>query len=274
LVAIAGALEGGARLFVDLQSLPLLATPMAGNSNLETASQIFAYDSHLFWRLRPNLRLPVLPDGAAWGAVTNSTGLRMARELDHDDTRQRVLCVGDSCTYGLGCSVADAWPTRLDDEFDAVNAGVPGYSSFQTARWCAEIAPKIRPRCVVAQVGVNDAMTWPTWQHGRVVTLSDHDRAIHVELLDLATRSRFLGWLMSAFATPHPFEPVDPYSGDAVVRVSSDECAANLRAICRAAPSAVIVAWPARKLLAPGFGGGGEQSRRPFSQRAMNWCSP
>jgi lysophospholipase L1-like esterase len=251
--ALAGSLEGGARLLVAPQSLPLLATPMQGNNNLTFATDVFAYDPDVFWKLRPWLRLQGA-EASPWGDVTNSLGLRMARELSPDDTRQRILCVGDSCTYGLGVSVGEAWPSLLDDEFDAMNAGVPGYSSFQSARWCSRLAPVLRPDCVVAQLGVNDMIPWPTWQNGRSVMLTDRERETHVALWDVASRSRFFGWLLATVSAPTPV--VIPHLNHEDLtgvpsRVPVDECAGNLRSMCAHARACVVVAWPERKLLEP-----------------------
>jgi lysophospholipase L1-like esterase len=251
--ALAALLEGGARLAVRPEALPLLAAPLDGNFNLPVAD-VFAYDPELFWKLRPGLRLQGTAS-APWGDVTNELGLRMSREL-LPDGRPRVLCLGDSCTYGLGVAVADAWPSLLNADFDAVNAGVPGYSSFQCARSCARLAPIVRADCVVVQVGVNDLMPWITSNAGRTVMLTDRERAEEVALRDLASRSRFAGWVFAKASAPTPVDvPHFDYHDwtGLPARVPLDETVRNVKSMCASARACVVIAWPGRKLLLPDF---------------------
>jgi lysophospholipase L1-like esterase len=97
---------------------------------------------------------------------TDSRGLRGA---DRDDelkkSRLRVLCVGDSVTFGVALADDDTYPSRLERALrgrlppDAapvvVNAGVPSYSSVQGLRLLDELAP-LGPDVVVWWFGMND----------------------------------------------------------------------------------------------------------------------
>jgi lysophospholipase L1-like esterase len=77
---------------------------------------------------------------------------------------QRVLCVGDSHTYGAGVRAEEAYPAQLQrvlDEaapnvYSVVNRGVPGFTTTQVRSrlplWIDELAPTI----VIVIAGTND----------------------------------------------------------------------------------------------------------------------
>jgi lysophospholipase L1-like esterase len=74
----------------------------------------------------------------------------------------RVICVGDSITYGQNVRADEAWPAILaqDTGWDVRNEGVCG----DTTRLGLERFPKAvqlhRPDAVVIQFGHNDANIW------------------------------------------------------------------------------------------------------------------
>jgi len=81
----------------------------------------------------------------------------------------RLLFLGSSITFGWGVAARDAFPEKVREgleeafpgrPFEAINAGVPGYSSYQGLR-CLEkkILPHYRPNLVVAEFGINDGTT-------------------------------------------------------------------------------------------------------------------
>lgn len=250
LVVAAALAEGAARLFVPEERLQLLANPTEGHPNADVPD-VFAYDADLFWVLRPNLRLEA---NAFWKVRTNALGLRSDTEVPVAKTKPRVLCLGDSCTYGLGVTGGDAWPSHLADAYESINAGVPGYSSFQGTRYLERLTPQLAPDCVVIDFGANDGNPWPTHDRGHLVTLTDRERARNIALRELLTRSRFLAFVSSlvAPARPVPIDDVDPRDFTGMpVRVPVDEFRANLRTMARGAPAAVIVAWPRRSVLDP-----------------------
>jgi hypothetical protein len=89
----------------------------------------------LGWRVRPNLHDANFL-GTGIEMRTNARGLRE----DHDvapsaaPDRLRVLCVGDSFTFGNGVSNRDTWCAQLasqDRRFEGVNMGTPGYGADQ-----------------------------------------------------------------------------------------------------------------------------------------------
>jgi lysophospholipase L1-like esterase len=77
----------------------------------------------------------------------------------------RLLFLGSSITFGWGVATRDAFPEKVREgleeaspgrAFEAINAGVPGYSSYQGLRCLEEILPRYRPDVVVAEFGIND----------------------------------------------------------------------------------------------------------------------
>ncbi|MEC7949061.1 MAG: hypothetical protein VX265_15940 [Myxococcota bacterium] len=67
---------------------------------------------------------------------TNSLGMR-SPELETPRARPRVLCLGDSVTFGWGVPYDDSWPARLAASLDVetINAGVPAMKPDSMAAW-------------------------------------------------------------------------------------------------------------------------------------------
>lgn len=84
------------------------------------------------------------------------------------DGAVRVLCIGDSFTFGVGSSAGRSYPEqleavlqrRLKQPVDVVNDGVPSYNSSQVLRRLPHALARARPSVVVALVGLNNA--WNT----------------------------------------------------------------------------------------------------------------
>jgi lysophospholipase L1-like esterase len=274
-LAFAVFLEGTARLVLPRSAIPVLIAPLENAAN-QTPAEFFRPHPTLFWELLPDVRRA--PD--FWGDVVNSDGLRMRGEVGEKDARVRVACFGDSCTYGLGLPVDDAWPSVLgrDPALDVINAGVPGYSSYQGALSADMRCPAWKPDVVVAQFISNDAGAWMQLDRGRVVAMTDEERAPHVRIDFLLRRSVLLGWITS-LAGVKPPQPVAPDVLNAArpprdaserdkewfkrkallgnsyeqltARVPPDQLRANLVRIASHAPYAVVLLWPRRRLLDP-----------------------
>lgn len=112
---------------------------------------------------------------------------------------QRVLCLGDSNTFGLLLEkpTEQAYPRRFQDLWNAregaapievLNLGVPGMNSSKLRRLLPELLHTLRPHVVTIMVGVNDFWTAPVpvdeeaegdesmfdaaWRYSRVVRLA------------------------------------------------------------------------------------------------------
>jgi lysophospholipase L1-like esterase len=216
-------------------------------------NRIYAEDDATFWRLRRNLTLTgrnyVLPRAVRerypFTVTLNADGFRgPALPLAKPADALRVIAVGDSSTFGWGVNddetypadlarrLAAAWPGR---PVEVMNAGIPGFGSFQGKHLLeAEVLPR-KPDYVVLGFGFNDsrraattdaafAETWsrPTARAARVF----HHLAIY-------------RWLETLLARPD--ESARPSADDAArstPRVPVPEFKTNLREMLSAARSA------------------------------------
>lgn len=98
---------------------------------------------------------------ASWAAGT--FGSRASLSADGDAVR--ILCVGDSHTYGLPLPRAESYPSQLerrlserhpDRRFQVVNLGIPGTNSGYLANRLERQMLQLQPRLVLVWVGVNN----------------------------------------------------------------------------------------------------------------------
>jgi lysophospholipase L1-like esterase len=128
------------------------------------------------WRLR----LGLVALGIVAGVLLLEAGLQAAAWLVRPEDRAglpsrapgalRVLCIGDSNTYGLWLAREEAWPARLQARWNAqpdaapievVNVGVPGANTSRVLRDLSPILEATEPDLVLAMLGVNDYWTRP-----------------------------------------------------------------------------------------------------------------
>jgi lysophospholipase L1-like esterase len=97
---------------------------------------------------------------------TNALGLR-GDELT-EDAAVRILALGDSCTWGYRVAEHQSYPAVLQRLLDTragrgryrvLNAGVPGYSSYQGVGYLAERAAALHPAVVLIGFQYNDSVT-------------------------------------------------------------------------------------------------------------------
>ena len=81
---------------------------------------------------------------------TNSRGLR-GPEVAATKTGRRVLCLGDSVTFGWGVPYAESYPARLAENLgvEVVNAGVPAMKPHSMAAWAEKEALGLQPDLVI-----------------------------------------------------------------------------------------------------------------------------
>jgi len=94
---------------------------------------------------------------------TNRLGMR-GPEL-RDDGSVRILGLGDSCTFGWNVDVDQAYPAVLERlvnrrpgsaRYQVLNAGVPGYTSYQGLLYLRERGLALDPTIVVIGFGFNE----------------------------------------------------------------------------------------------------------------------
>ena len=205
----------------------------AGDPN---SPKLFMKDWRLHWKLRPG----VATDFLKVAVRTNRYGFRGA---DPEPGRRVVLCMGDSTPFGWRVEESDSFPVKLQARLDAVaksaktwnviNAGVPGYTSFQLRLQAEQLVARWKPAVLVVCVGNNEA--WPVEHSDRQV---DAGRALTGRLGAVLSASRFLVWAAEKLRREAPRPFIAPALESAVPRVSREEFGENLRAIARAARAA------------------------------------
>jgi len=95
---------------------------------------------------------------------TNEVGLR---DSDiRDDGSVRILALGDSCTWGWAVAQSETYPSVLQallngrpgsTRYRVINAGWPGYSSYQGLVYLREFGLSFDPAIVIIGFGFNDA---------------------------------------------------------------------------------------------------------------------
>jgi lysophospholipase L1-like esterase len=151
-------------------------------------------DGELLWKGRPNVRrkyvdifspvdreedrtallrhfLPTLPAALkanpVWEVALDSEGFR---EMELPRTKPpsvlRIVCLGDSWTFGANVAADDSYPDRLqallrrdlaDDDVEVLNLGVLGYSSYQGLRLLRRRVLDLDPDVLVIGFGMNDS---------------------------------------------------------------------------------------------------------------------
>ncbi len=96
----------------------------------------------------------------------NAQGFRgPAISKNKPSDRYRIVCLGNSCTFGTGCDYNQTYTAWLQKMFDkdpgqirveVINAGVPGYSTMQELRYLKEDILDYNPDMLIVQFGEND----------------------------------------------------------------------------------------------------------------------
>jgi lysophospholipase L1-like esterase len=115
-------------------------------------------DFDVFWSPTPGFQ------GVFMGKTirVNNLGMRGADvAIPKPPGRKRVVCFGDSITFGYGVNDNETYPVRLgealeDPSLEVLNAGVTGYSSHQVVGLARRFLPALTPDVATVLVGWND----------------------------------------------------------------------------------------------------------------------
>ena len=121
----------------------------------------FVPDDELIWTLKPDWQGFELDDTPL---SHGSLGLRGPEPAPRERIDTRVLFLGDSVTYGHHLVDDDTVPRRLEDDIAArtgrlvevINAGVPGYSTFQSVGQLRRLGPELQPDVILLGFCLND----------------------------------------------------------------------------------------------------------------------
>ena len=172
----------------------------------------------------------VVPDRYCGYRLPESTDPRPDRPPavpmpDADRDAFRILCLGDSVTFGPGLETAEAWPARLEailnGEFAerigrrvvAYNAGVPGYGPIQCKRIYQSRYVALQPDVIYwyEKPALDEPLDLPP-------AMPDWT----VRLTQLATRSHFIYLLLASRPGHSPNDPLRMFElGDRARRRAS-----------------------------------------------------
>ncbi|MBU1627292.1 hypothetical protein KKB18_07985 [bacterium] len=121
-----------------------------------------------FPKFEPNLIYELMtPAGEKVRYAFNSHGFRGNEiELVKQDGKKRIICAGDSSTLGYMVNIEDSYPAILEkllsengksNNFEIINAGVLGYTSYQGLKYYEMHLRKLHPDILVFSYGYNDS---------------------------------------------------------------------------------------------------------------------
>jgi len=145
-----------------------------------------------------------------------------SRSAARDPGRFRVVCLGDSNTFGLYLEPHESYPAQLERELAArlpdravevLNLGAPGLNSSRLLRQYPELLETLAPDLVIILVGVNDLWTDPKAESSaRPTTLRDlvarHSRVVRLVRL---LRARGAADVEVSIEDGAPFERADQW---------------------------------------------------------------
>ena len=124
---------------------------------VRNSPDVFELDSELLWRLRPGAT-------PRFGGPINRRGWRGPEVEPRRPGTLRVVCLGDSRTFGTYIDFQEVWTTRLAGELETalrqpvevINTGTPGYSSHQGRLLLGRVLRELKPDAVTLYFGMND----------------------------------------------------------------------------------------------------------------------
>lgn len=144
--------------FLIIEGLFRIITPLENIPQRE-------YDPDLGWRGRPDLRCILNEKLFTIHITQNSRGFRDSeRAFSSMKGTRRILCLGDSFTWGWGVDQNEVYTALLQEmlvaqketNHEIINAGVGGYSTDQSLQYLKKEGVKYSPEIVIYQVAKND----------------------------------------------------------------------------------------------------------------------
>lgn len=125
---------------------------------------IYEYDPDLGYKIKNNLDISMsYKEQQNIHVKTNQYGFRDNSGI-YGNTDMKILCIGDSHTFGLGVDQDETYPAQLQrllnqkskTKIRIVNAGVPAYGWLEEQVMLNKVLGKVKPDIVVMQVSWND----------------------------------------------------------------------------------------------------------------------
>jgi len=126
----------------------------------------FIHHPKLIHKLKPNQQAFT----HSFPVVTNSYGLRNEEfAIKASADTFRILCLGDSLTFGNGVRIEDTYPKQLESmlnsdgkrKYEVINGGVPAYDTWAEVTYFREYGWRFHPALVVIGFYANDIVPKP-----------------------------------------------------------------------------------------------------------------
>lgn len=120
--------------------------------------EVFLRDKKLFWKLKPDQTVTSkFFQGRTYRI--NSSGL-CGKEIGSKKSKPRIIALGNSCTFGWGIDNSLIYTSilrqLLQQKYEVINAGIPGYSSYQGKVFFETELLELKPDYVLVLFGWND----------------------------------------------------------------------------------------------------------------------
>lgn len=200
--------------------------------------QVYNKDHDLFWKFRQDITTES-KEFSYLSYHIDKDGFRGDEVLDQKPDL-RLLSLGNSCTFGWGVEHDQIFTEQLEKilanqrpgkTVEVINAGVPGYSSYQGLKYYADDLIKYHADIVLIMFGWNDQ-----WTAGG--NISDADQQLPpqwvLSLRNVMTRTRLYQLMRKILLSlSEPDGKVEAYHTGGVHRVSTKEFNANLKKIIK-----------------------------------------
>jgi lysophospholipase L1-like esterase len=196
---------------------------------------VFLRDKQLFWRLKNDQTVTSkFFEGHTYHI--NSSGLR-GREISAEKNRPRIMALGNSCTFGWGIDSNLTYMATLEKllehKYEIINAGIPGYSSYQGKMFFETELVNLKPDYVLILFGWNDH-----WAAANGI--ADKDQKLPSELIiniqNKLSNLHLYRTIKKVFLSSIERDIDSLFDREApVYRVSVVDFGQNVRSICRTA---------------------------------------
>ena len=204
----------------------------------EIESAGYDRDPILFWKLKRRFSGQV-SENHPWHVTINSQRMRGAdRPLEKPPGTFRIILIGDSTTFGWGVAEEQTYGRVLETLFqnshpqanvEVLNAGVPGYSSYQGSKYLKRDLLKYRPDVVLVYFGLND-LTGARYHADKEQRFFENYQANPVASLAYRLRTyQLLCDVVSRYTTETRFDAY--FAATRHFRVAPEDYRANLNAM-------------------------------------------
>lgn len=148
-IVLVGVVLGGVALVEGLASLVICAGLLFGPSGHVELERFARYDPDLGWVSVPNVAIPdMYGPGADLHTTTQGFRGRVDPPAEAPAGKARLVCSGDSFTFGHGVGDDETWCAllaRLDPRLETVNMGEAGYGVDQAFLWYRRDGARLAP---------------------------------------------------------------------------------------------------------------------------------